>query len=406
MVRVRGMPQNSRRQQGSKLISTKKVLVELFVETLQALGWPGTEDKEVEAEIWSALDFFNAGFLSQADLRWLDSWDPPLWLAAEPSEAAWNEVKDLLFEKYGLPLNAWRHLDTDGQNEVCWSEFIIGCKKVRFKGDIGAAWRFIDDDASGFISMKEFSPEHYELLMSFKEWAAGLYGSVGSAFKNFDKDGSGSLTYGELRRACQKGKWGGDVKALFDCFGMGTAPENASKRTMTTEQIAFLDSWPGEADEDEEEEEPVEAEVRPPSPKKQMSAAPSSRRSGDRPGSAPSAAAAGFNRPVSSPSGKPASPMRPSTSATVLQQPSPNLEKEVNMALPVAMSPEKKRQLQRTYRCAGSMCRQARQKQKKWETSKSKLPWLDKIQRIDFPEEFEEDSRGHRQRRSASVTHL
>jgi len=405
MVRVRGMPQTNRRQIGGKLTSTKKVLVELFVETLQALGWSGTEEKEAEAEIWSALDFFNAGFISQADLRWLDSWEPPLWLAAEPSEAAWKEVKDLLLEKYGLPLNAWRLLDADGQNEVCWSEFIVGCKKVKFKGDIGAAWRFIDDDASGFISMKEFSPEHYELLMSFKEWASGLYGSVGNAFKNFDKDGSGSLTYGELRRACQKGKWGGDVKFLFDCLGMGSVQENASKRVMTADQISFLDSWPGEADEDdEEEEEQMEAVVRPPrSPKKTMSAAPSSRKADSRPATA---AADDVDRPSSSPMTGPASPMRPSTSALALQRPSTGLEKATNMALPVAMSPEKKKQLQRTYRCAGSMGQQARQKRQKWEAAKSKLPWLEKIQRIDLGEEFEDDSRGHRQRRSASVADL
>ena len=79
--------------------------------------------------------------------------------------------------------------------------------------------------------MEEFSPEHYNVLMSFKEWASGLYGSVGNAFKNFDKEGDGALTLSILRRACQKGKWSGDPQLLFDSVGpSGPVRDNKLKQ--------------------------------------------------------------------------------------------------------------------------------------------------------------------------------
>ena len=83
--------------------------------------------------------------------------------------------------------------------------------------------------------MEEFSRSHYEVLMSFKEWASGLYGSVGNAFKNFDKEGDGVLTLSILRRACQKGMWSGDAQMLFDCV----APYNKVRQRRDVKIITF-----------------------------------------------------------------------------------------------------------------------------------------------------------------------
>ncbi|CAE8624204.1 unnamed protein product, partial [Polarella glacialis] len=212
----------SRFQPREKLTSMKKMLTECFMEAVKVEGWPGSaKDRswKGQAQLCSALDKFHAGMVSKEDLAWLDSWEPPLFLLEEASEEAWNELFGQLLSKYGSPLKAWFHLDMDNTNEVSWSELVAACKKIKFKGNLGAAWRYIDDDASGVISLKEFSSPDFELLMSFKEWASSHFGSVGNAFKNFDKDGSGSLTLGELRRACQRRKWVGEAKMLFDCLG-------------------------------------------------------------------------------------------------------------------------------------------------------------------------------------------
>merc|ERR1712190_394605 len=53
-------------------------------------------------------------------------------------------------------------------------------------------------------------------------------------------DGSGSLTFSELRRACQKFGWPGDVRALFDCLGISSDEGTSS---LTLEEVAFLDKW-------------------------------------------------------------------------------------------------------------------------------------------------------------------
>ena len=102
---------------------------------------------------------------------------------------------------------------------------------------------YIDNDASGYISMEEFSRDHYKVLMSFKQWASGLYGSVASAFKNFDKEGDGTLTLSILRRSCQKGKWDGDPQTLFDCVGASNC-KDPSKKLITIDDVSFLDVWP------------------------------------------------------------------------------------------------------------------------------------------------------------------
>ncbi|CAJ1372368.1 unnamed protein product [Effrenium voratum] len=228
LVNARSRPQKDGMVQ---MHSDKKMLICNFTESLKVLGCKCKGD---QAEMLSALDFFNAGFISE---------EPPLFLTAQPSEEEWASFKSALLERYGSPLNAWRQLDLDGQNEVSWMEFVAGCRRMRFKGDTGAAWRYIDNDASGYISMEEFSRDHYKVLMSFKQWASGLYGSVASAFKNFDKEGDGTLTLSILRRSCQKGKWDGDPQTLFDCVGASNC-KDPSKKLITIDDVSFLDVWP------------------------------------------------------------------------------------------------------------------------------------------------------------------
>ena len=80
--------------------------------------------------------------------------------------------------------------------------------------------------------------------MSFKEWASSLYGSVGNAFKNFDKEGDGALTLSILRRACQKGKWGGDPQMLFESVGPSGSVKDVKNKQITVDDVSFLDLWP------------------------------------------------------------------------------------------------------------------------------------------------------------------
>jgi len=391
LVKVRAAPQGDPVR--GQLISTKKVLLPHFIDAMKAMGWRSPSDRDGQAELWSGLDFFNAGIVCQADLKWLDSWEPPLWLNAEPSQEAWEDVKKALLNKYGLPLKAWRHLDTDGQNEVSWTEFLAGCRKIRWKGDAGAAWRFIDNDASGFISMQEFSPEHYELLMSFKEWASEMHGSVGSAFKNFDNDGSGSLTFGELRRACQRGKWGGEVRALFECLGNN---KEGGKQNVSATELAFLDTWPDRNDDAEDEDE--EAVEEKPQEDRVRSAAGSTRKKPASAGHGARGGLSGEQRPMTSPP-DPASPSN--AAATPKAKMSPLREEPARETTPAPDKVAAEKLLKRTYKCSKDFLRRDKLMRKTL-AAKTGLPWLEKISKIDAPP----DLGVARPKRSASAGRL
>eukprot|EP00438_Fugacium_kawagutii_P003687 Skav206827 [mRNA] locus=scaffold3672:85453:93187:+ [translate_table: standard] len=171
-------------------------------------------------------------------------------------QPAWNEIRNILLERYGS------RLSTIGTTAPTWPPLGAPRNTAERLAAAGHGWTergFIDNDASGYISMEEFSPEHYNVLMSFKEWASGLYGSVGNAFKNFDKEGDGALTLSILRRACQKGKWSGDPQKLFDSVGPSSAKDIKLKQ-ITVEDVSFLDLWPDREDQGEDQGE-VEVEI-------------------------------------------------------------------------------------------------------------------------------------------------
>jgi len=140
---------------------------------------------------------------------------------------------------------AWRRcLDTDGSNKVSWAEFVQASERLRFKGNIAGAWRALDIDLSGWISLNELDPVSHNLLVSFKHWATRHFRSVGAAFRNLDKDNSGSLTFSEIRKATKQLKWDGDPKLLFEALDMsGERTAAEPRRTIDLDEIAFLDGY-------------------------------------------------------------------------------------------------------------------------------------------------------------------
>lgn len=234
-------------------VSDKKIMRGCFAEALRNLGWPESTDPDTasknRAKLSAMLDFFGGGFICKADLAWLDKWQPREWLHSAPSAKAWSAIRTLCLQEYKHPLRAWRQaFDTDDSNVISWLEFRRACDKLGFLGDVAGAWRHLDQDASGLISMKEFDPPSAELLMSFKNWADNNFGSVELAFKALDVDGSRSVTFGELKRACHKLCWEGDIRILFDCLDLNYA--EGGKRTLTLDEISFLDHWQWDALED------------------------------------------------------------------------------------------------------------------------------------------------------------
>ncbi|CAE7472138.1 CPK24 [Symbiodinium natans] len=232
-------------------VSRTKLLINAFAKAIKQIGWRPILDQQTRLALLASLDYFGCGFLSRSDLEWLDAWEPPEWLYSEPDGEAWVQLRRLIMGRYEHPLAAWRGLlDRDDSNSVSWSEFKEACRRVGFQGNIGGAWRTLDDDLSGTITLREFDAASAKILTSFKAWCDLHYGSFEHLFKSMDKDRSGGVSFSELRRACRNGGWKGNVHVLFKCLDVDNYGDG--QRTIELEELQFLDSW------DPLEDEPLE----------------------------------------------------------------------------------------------------------------------------------------------------
>merc|ERR1719421_1923923 len=129
------------------------------------------------------LDWDGKKYLTEEDFDCLDSWRPSPWLMATPNEEAVKDIKRLIFQKYKHFVKAWRVLlDRDSSNRVNYCEFDEACRKVGFRGDVPGAWLTLDDDLSGYITLREIDKDSAETLMRFKQWADHEFGGVQCAF--------------------------------------------------------------------------------------------------------------------------------------------------------------------------------------------------------------------------------
>merc|ERR1711920_107795 len=150
----------------------------------------------------------------------------------------------------GNLLLAWlKVLDTDQTMRVNWDEFVKACSVMQRgnarsdsvpqkEADIARVWRAMDRDCSGWISMREFDWETFNLVATFKRWAQREYGRCARAISRIDKNGSGKIAAWELHEALKdEGVSRADAELLFhglDTLGSGTVGEN---------DVRFLDRW-------------------------------------------------------------------------------------------------------------------------------------------------------------------
>lgn len=197
-----------------------------------------TLSKAIRRFITNCLDLGGGGFILRSDLEWLDKWEPSAWLAAEPDEGAWLALHEVLLQKYGHLSKAWRFdLDVEGFNRLSWLDFRGACHRLKFDGDAGAAWRWLDKDLSGWLSLASIDPESSTILESFKEWAETRFASVKSAFETMAGGSTNTqITCHDLRIVTHKYKWPGDARILFECL-------TGNQVHVCYKDAAFLRAW-------------------------------------------------------------------------------------------------------------------------------------------------------------------
>lgn len=210
----------------------KKLSYAQFISECEARGFT----KKTKS-IPPMLDWQNKRYLLEEDLAFLDVWRPPAWLTSSPNPQAADGLRRQMLQKCNHYLRAWRVLDKDNSNSCNWHEFKEAVKQLKFNGDVPGAWLALDEDLSGFITLREIDADAHDALVEFKCWADEEFGSVRAAFKVMDGDQSNELNYKEFHGACRSFGYSGDMRALF------TALDQQGERKLQMKDVAFLDDW-------------------------------------------------------------------------------------------------------------------------------------------------------------------
>jgi len=226
----------------------KKLKQPEFIAALKSFGF-----QHPAKPIFLGLDFRGYKTLVEEDVLFLDKWKPPAFLTRPVNVQAMEEVKLLMIKVYKTFLKAWRHcLDPDSSNRCNYDEFEVACKKLNFKGDVPGAWRALDEDLSGYITLHEIDSVSSGALADFRRWCDEEFGSVRSAFSVFDVSGDNEVTYREWRRSLRIYGFEGNASTLF--FALDVEKIGS----LSVDKVGFLDEWhfPDKEDGAESQEHP------------------------------------------------------------------------------------------------------------------------------------------------------
>jgi len=199
------------------------------------------------------LDANGDGSVVKAELAFLDKWDFPEWLTASPDPKAAEICKQKLCDRcHDNALLAWRHLDRNGTMRVAWHDFRQVCRKLLSMEDcqmLASAWRSIDDDLSGWLSLREFDRGMYDHLTKFVSWIDATHGGMAGAFPKLHAGSKDAVvTLVEFRHVC-KASGLGDAVASKIFVGLDVDQSGS----IGMKEIRFLNSWKVSCDLKEEE---------------------------------------------------------------------------------------------------------------------------------------------------------
>jgi len=198
------------------------------------------------------IDKDGAGSAVKAEVALLDKWEFPEWLTAKPDERAAEICKSKLVTKcQGNPLAAWRQLDRNGNMRVAWNEFRQACRKLLTQEDcevLPAVWRALDEDLSGWLSLRDFDVGTYNNLLRLVNWAHESTGCFTAVFRKLTPSGKKDaqdyrITQSEWNRVLKACGLGDQILAT-----LYSGLDKDRTGSIPIHDIRFLDQWRATSD--------------------------------------------------------------------------------------------------------------------------------------------------------------
>jgi len=166
---------------------SNRVFKEEWCLAFQKLNFQGSPKR-----LFELLCRYNCGAISLKDLLFLEKWSPPVYLFVKGNKRMYTEMMQVLRETHDNMLLAWfKVFDPDQIMRVSWAKFKQACVKIsrsaqpgqiqnlpKTEEDMAAVWRVMDEDCSGWISLREVDRFAYEATGSFKRWADARHGGI------------------------------------------------------------------------------------------------------------------------------------------------------------------------------------------------------------------------------------
>lgn len=171
------------------------------------------------------------------------------WTQATPSRMEYEDIvpleahsveqfKAILISRYGSIVQAWTEvLDTSGDGQLDYKEFLAACRVIGFEGSLKKVYRELDKDGSGEISLNELDPT---FQMDFTKGRCAICTLLNPCDKHTGKEQKTYLL--AMREAIMAGK------APAEAFS-STNPNGITKAdgTMTRSQTKMLELANGTA---------------------------------------------------------------------------------------------------------------------------------------------------------------
>merc|ERR1711881_700998 len=123
-------------------------------------------------------------------------------------------------------------------------------QEPKYLEELPSVFRTFDTNLSGWISLREFDTRTYDVLAAFTNWCRSRFGGVVRAFSKLDKDGDKDMGRSEFKRALEAASSSGlepdDADLLFEGL------DYSGERSVSTNEVRFLDDWNMDADREEE----------------------------------------------------------------------------------------------------------------------------------------------------------